>query len=92
MSSLHPAVVIGLESNYTIVEGDSTQVCAVLLQGTLERDAVVTLTTVAGTASGEYLSNAYSSNDKFMIICRAQSHNLTQDRTFSNHFIIMSSH
>ena len=58
ISSLHPAVVIGLESNYTIVEGDSREVCAVLLQGTLERDAVVTLTTVAGTASGESLSNA----------------------------------
>ena len=58
-SSLHPVVVIGLESNYSIIEGDSREVCADLMQGILERDAVVTLTTVAGTASGESLSNAY---------------------------------
>ena len=53
ISCIRSAVVIGLESDYTINEGETQEVCAVLREGTLERDAIVTLTTVAGTASGK---------------------------------------
>ena len=46
-------VVIGVESDYTVSEGSTLEVCAVLVSGTLERDAVVTLSTEDDTAMGE---------------------------------------
>ena len=47
-------VTIGLEETmYTVNEdGGSVEVCAVIVDGTLERDAVVVLSTSEGTATG----------------------------------------
>ena len=45
--------MIGFERDYTVEEGFMQEVCAVLVSGTLERDAVVTLSTEDDTAMGE---------------------------------------
>ncbi|XP_064387674.1 uncharacterized protein LOC135335909 isoform X6 [Halichondria panicea] len=49
-------VTIGLEGDYSVTEGGVQEVCAVLVSGTLERDAIVTLSTADGSAiaPGDY--------------------------------------
>ena len=36
-------------------DGGTVEICAILIDGTLERDAIVTLSTSDGTAMGKYL-------------------------------------
>ena len=54
---LHPGVTISLERvTYSVTEGGGTvEVCAVLLNCTLTRNAVVTLSTSDGSAVGKSL-------------------------------------
>ncbi len=55
-------MTIGFESTtYTTEEGTTVEVCAVIISGMLEREAVVTLTSRDGSAEGEReLGNAKS--------------------------------
>ena len=57
MINLLPGVTIGLERvTYNVTEGVGTvEVCAVLLNGTLARNAVVTLSTLDDSATGKSL-------------------------------------
>ncbi len=49
----HTGVVIGLErTEYEVSEGSGVTVCARLLSGVLERNAMVTLASMDGTANG----------------------------------------
>jgi len=52
---LHSEVVIGLEeTSYTTAEdGGSVEVCAVVVEGVLERSAEVSISTVDGSATGQ---------------------------------------
>ena len=52
---LHSEVTIGLEeTSYTTAEDSGTvEVCAVVVEGELERSAEVILSTVDGTATGQ---------------------------------------
>ena len=44
-------VTVGLEqTNYSVVEGESVEVCVVLVEGTLERNVFITL---SSNATGE---------------------------------------
>ena len=52
--------MIRVEKNYTISEGRTREVCVVADSRTLERDAVVTLSTEDGTATGEFLICHYT--------------------------------
>ena len=53
-------VTIGLEGDYSITEGDVQEVCAVLLTGSLERDAIVTLSTAEdGSATNSATGTLY---------------------------------
>ena len=46
-------MTIGLErTRYDVDEGEIVEVCAVLISGTLQREAVVTLQTMDGSATG----------------------------------------
>ena len=55
----HAVVTIGLEGDYSVTEGGVQEVCAVLVSGTLERDAIVTLSTADGSATGTLISVIY---------------------------------
>ena len=60
-------IVVRVESDYNVTEGGSREVCAVVVSGTLERDAVVTLSTEDGTAIGE-LPCIVHYNNNFIIL------------------------
>ena len=52
-------VTIGLERDYSVTEGNVQEVCAVLLTGSLERDAIVTLSTEDGSATNSATGTLY---------------------------------
>ncbi len=55
----HIVVTIGLEGDYSVTEGGVQEVCAVLVSGTLERDAIVTLNTADGSATGTFIISGF---------------------------------
>ena len=58
-TDISPAITIGFDqTTYTVDEGVMVAVCTVVTSGTLERDAIVQLSSVNDEAVGEIVINA----------------------------------
>ena len=57
------AITIGFERiEYNVTEGGQTEVCAVLIVGTLEKEVPVCISSSDGTANGTFKLSDYSHN------------------------------